>query len=199
MTSIHQFQCQQQQQRQQHQLQQQDEISKSLQLFAKLAAYKNNNCDGLSSSLNISDAVMQDFACNGYVADESSVQQQLGMMNLSNPYGNRMSLLTATLSPINAGNVNNRGNKANATYSAAATATILNQQRLSLQHQVNLNFNNTFWGVSPTEMYQRANAVNAAAAVAACAAVNMDYNNNQKKLIKNRYNGSRNEKYVSRH
>uniref|UniRef100_A0A1A9UYY7 Nanos-type domain-containing protein n=1 Tax=Glossina austeni TaxID=7395 RepID=A0A1A9UYY7_GLOAU len=153
--------------------------------------------NGLSSSLNISDAVMQDFACNGYVADESSVQQQLGMMHLSNPYANRMSLLTATLSPINAGNVNNRGNKANATYSAAATPNILNQQRLSLQHQVNLNFNNTFWGVSPNEMYQHANAVNAATAVAAAATVNMDYNNNQKKLTRNRYNGTRNEKYIS--
>uniref|UniRef100_A0A1B0BB88 Nanos-type domain-containing protein n=1 Tax=Glossina palpalis gambiensis TaxID=67801 RepID=A0A1B0BB88_9MUSC len=199
MTSIRQFQSQQQQQRQQQQVQQQDEISKSLQLFAKLAAYKNNNFDGLSPSLNISDAVMQDFACNGYVADESSVQQQLGMMHLSNPYVNRMSLLTATLNPFNAGNVDkNVGNKANATYSAAATAAILNQQRLCLQNQVNLNFNSTFWGAPPAEMYQHANAVNnAAAAVAAAAAVNMDYNSNQKKLTRNRYNGSKYEKNIS--
>ncbi|KAL9899747.1 uncharacterized protein ACN427_007310 isoform 2-T4 [Glossina fuscipes fuscipes] len=119
------------------------------------------------------------------------------MMHLSNPYTNRMSLLTATLSPINGGDVDNRGNKANATYSAAATAAILNQQRLCLQNQVNLNFNSTFWGVSPAEMYQHANAVNnAAAAVAAAAAVNMDYDSNQKKLIRNRYNGSKYEKYL---
>ncbi|KAL9892034.1 uncharacterized protein ACN2A1_007775 isoform 2-T4 [Glossina fuscipes fuscipes] len=113
------------------------------------------------------------------------------MMHLSNPYTNRMSLLTATLSPINGGNVDNRGNKANATYSAAATAAILNQQRLCLQNQVNFYFNSTFFGVSPAEVYQHANAVNNPA-----AAVNMDYDSNQKKLIRNRYNGSKYEKYL---
>lgn len=144
------------------------------------------------------DAVMQDFACNGYICDELN-RYQLGM-HLSNN-----SAIAANASLLNAAAANQQHQhqiNSGISNAAAAAAASLNQQQLQqLQHNnLNINFNNNFWKMLPNHMQQHSNAVTAAAAAAAAAtaaaAVNMDYNCNQKKMPK-RYNGTKNEKYVS--
>ncbi|XP_065361310.1 protein nanos [Calliphora vicina] len=188
-----------------NQQQQHDEISKSLKMFAMLTAYSNGNetpaiCPQQMPHSPV-DAVMQDFACNGYICDELN-RYQLGM-HLSN---NAATAGANTTNLLNSSNgqlqVNSGIASSNAAAAAAVAAASLNQHQLQQlqQHNLNINFNNNFWKMLPTHMQQHSNAVTAAAAAAAAAtaaaAVNMDYNCNQKKLPK-RYNGAKNEKYSS--
>ncbi|XP_037815193.1 protein nanos [Lucilia sericata] len=187
--------------------QQQDEISKSLKMFAMLTAYSNETPtitpqqqQQLSTHSPV-DAVMQDFACNGYICDELN-RYQLGM-NLTN----NTSTATAANLHNSTSNGQHQPNSGIASSNAAAAAAVaaaatLNQQQLQQQlqqHNLNINFNNNFWKMLPSHMQQHSNAVSAAAAAAAAAtaaaAVNIDYNCNQKKLPK-RY-GNKNEKYSS--
>ncbi|XP_075148621.1 RNA-binding protein nanos [Haematobia irritans] len=180
------------------QQQQHDEISKSLQMFAMLTAYSNGNEPTAGIEVpqlpnSPVEAVMQDFACNGYICDELN-RYHLGI-HLSNAAaacgGNNLSAGQST-SGLLAAAVNQPYNGVNPLTSSALSFTPQQLQQLQQlqQHNINLNFNNNFWKMLPTHLQQQ----NAAAA----AAVNMDYNCNQNKKIPKRYNnGSKNEKYTS--
>lgn len=183
-----------------------DEISKSLKMFAMLTAYSTGNESTTTVTPQLPhspvDAVMQDFACNGYICDERN-RYQLGMhLSNSSAIAANASLLNAAAAATNQHQTNSCISNANAAAAAAAAAAAsLNQQQLQQlqqQHNLNINFNNNFWKMLPSHMQQHTNAVTAAAAAAAAAtaaaAVNMDYNCNQKKMPK-RYNGTKNEKY----
>lgn len=158
------------------------------------------------------DDVMQDFACNGYICDELN-RYHLGIQlsnaaaaagaanNATGPVAagaNSTSLLTAA--------VNQHQNGLNAATTSAGinpTVALTPQQLQQLQqHTINLNFNNNFWKMLPAHMQQHSQAavtaaVASAAAATAAAAVNMDYNCNQNKKTQKRYNGPKNDKYVS--
>lgn len=191
--------------------QQQDEICKSLQMFAMLSAYSNekdptSGVDVPQLPKSPVDDVMNDFACNGYVSDELN-RYHLGL-HLSNAAAaaaaataghniaggaiNNHSLLTAA--------VNQQQNGTNPTSPNGSTTNpppvALTPQQLQ-QHNLNMNFNHNFWKILPAHMQQHSQAAVSAAAAAAAAAVNIDYNCNQNKKMQKRYNGPKNEKYSS--
>lgn len=152
--------------------QQQDEISKSLKMFAMLTAYKA----GTDPSSNVPapvDDIMQDFACNGYICDELNRyhQYQAALQNASaNNFHNSVALYSS-------GGMNNTHRAAN-------------------ENPFNLNISdvrNSFWKMLPPHM-QETHA--AAAAAAAAAVANIDYNSNKKPQSK-RFSNIKNDKYSS--
>ncbi|TMW48714.1 hypothetical protein DOY81_006197 [Sarcophaga bullata] len=181
--------------------QQQDEISKSLKMFAMLSGYPHESEPFLSMPPQMPqspvDEVMQDFACNGYAIDELN-RYQLGMHLSNNPALTPTGLNT---SPFNSAKSQQR-NAANAiivtspSAADAATATLNQQQQ---------NLNNNFWKALPTHLQQQQQQQNTqtvnpatAATDTATAAVtaSIDYNSNQKKP--KRYHSSK-EKYATKH
>lgn len=145
---------------------------------------------------------MIDFACNGYVCDELN-RCHLGL-HMSNPTIstttgtniaggaiNTPSLLTAAV------NQQQNGTSATSPNGSTTNPTVaLTPQQLQ-QHNINMSFNHNFWKILPAHMQQHSHAAVTAAAAAAAAAVNIDYNCNQNKKMQKRYNGPKNEKYVS--
>lgn len=115
------------------------------------------------------DAVMQDFACNGYICDDLNRYQQYQ-------------------SALNFANTNNIN-----------TTLHSNRVEYQPQFNFNVHdVRNNFWKILPTHLSHTHPGATAAAAAAAAAAVNIDYNSNKKPQPPKRFNnGIKNDKYVS--
>ncbi|CAD6992170.1 protein nanos-like [Ceratitis capitata] len=181
----------------QNQMEQKDEISKSLKMFALLASCKYENDPLEATKDSPVDDIMEEFYCNGYVADEKNLFQQGKAWH--NPYYN-----------FNTNMCNNNGNQSNLSFgvinyghnnsSVAANHSINNNNALN-QHcfeaklgMLNLPAPSPYFNSNMALQIPQQNTAGITVAAAAAAA-NIDYNNKNSKKAQKRYSNAKLDKF----